>query len=247
MSLILVTAANRPYIERIAPYLATIQEHGEAFDRRVLISVGCIVEMPEALSSIAPIPLPAHLAQGHTGNFCIQQGCFLDVLDCADDDVIVFTDGDIRMQREPSEAELSWLSSIPPDTIALAWNGGPGDTLINEADRIALDEEGRAMFAPVLHRNVYNVGVIVTRASAYKRIYERYMELWPAFAPHTEHYARNQFLMCAVVHELGLLVCELHPSVHTHGCFGLPGWAEDRGGELWYQGDKVLFRHHYGC
>jgi hypothetical protein len=247
MSLILITAANRPYMERIAPYLGTIQEYGAGFDRKVLISVGCVVEMPEALSSIAPIPLPAHLARGHTGNWCIQQGCFLDVLDCADDDVLVFTDGDIRMQRGPSEAELSWLSSIPPDTIALAWNGGPGDMLANEAARIELDDEGAAMFAGVMHRNVYNVGVIVCRAGTYRQIYERYMQIWPTFAPHTAHYARNQFLMCAAIHELGLLVWEMHPTMHTHGCFGLPGWARDEAGVLTVQGVPVLFKHHYNC
>lgn len=248
MSLLLVTAANRPYIERIAPYLHTMQEHGWAFDRRVLVTVGCQVEMPPELGAIEAIPLPAALAQGHTGNYCIQQGCHLDVLGCADDDVIVFTDGDVRMQRPPTDDELAWMRTIPSWTIALGWNGGPDDTLAIEASRIALDQEGRGLFHSILHRKVYNVGVIVCRAATYRATRHRYMALWGAFSPHTPHYAANQFLMCAVLVQLGLHVWELPATVHSHGCFGLPaGVREDADGQLRVDDELVLFRHHWKC
>lgn len=248
MSLLLVTAANRSYIDRIAPYLHTIAAHGGAFDRRILVTVGCQVEMPEELGAIEAIPLPVALARGHTGNSCIQQGCHLDVLGCADDDVIVFTDGDVRMQRGPTANELAWMRAIPPNTIALGWNAGPHDTLMDEASRIALDEPGRDLFRGWLHRKVYNVGVIICRAATYRRIYERYMQLWPSYAQHTPHYAANQFLMCVVMAGLGLHVWELPQSVHAHGCFGLPeGITEDADGQLWAGEDLVLFRHHWKC
>jgi hypothetical protein len=248
MSLILVTAANGPYMVRIAPYLHTIAQHGQAFDRRVLVSVGCAVQMPDELGGIDTIPLPASLALGHTGNFCIQQGCFLDVLGATDDDVIVFTDGDVLMQRTPTVDELAWMRAIPPDTIALAWNAGPGDTLYHEAERIALAPGGRAMFTDWLHYPVYNVGVIICRASTYAAIYACYMEQWPEFSPHTPHYAANQFLMCAAIAQLGLPVWTMHPTVHSHGCFGLPTWATaSDDGSLMVAGTPVLFRHHWNC
>jgi hypothetical protein len=246
MSLVLVTAANRAYMEKITPYLHTIAQHGATFDRRVLITVGCKVEMPNEYD-IEATPLPAALAVGHTGNGCIQQGCHLDVLGAADNDVIVFTDGDVRMQRAPCPDELAWMRALPANTIALGWNEGPGDTLALEAERIACDQAGRAMFAPLLTFPVYNVGVIVTRAATYRAIYARYMELWPSFFPHTPHYAANQFLLCAVIAELGLLVWDMHPTVHTHGCFGLPAWAKDEGDILTVGGIPVLFRHHWNC
>ena len=245
--LYLVTAANRPYIGRIAPYLHTIQEHGGAFDRRVLVTVGCQVEMPGELPAIEAVPLPSARALGHTGNYCIQQGCFLEALDCADDAVVVFTDGDIRMQRAPTADELATLRAIPPWTMALGWNAGPHDTLADEAMRISLDEAGRAPFASVVHRKVYNVGVIACRAATYRLLYERYLQLWGAFAPHTPHYAANQFLMCACVAQLGLWVWELPATVHTHGCFGLPPGVQDDGGVLSVEGALVLFRHHWKC
>lgn len=246
--LMLITAANRPYMERITPYLHTIQECGGVFDRCVLVTVGCQVEMPPELEDIEAIPLPSSMAQGHTGNFCIQQGCFLDVLDCADDDVLIFTDGDIRMQRPPTDQELAWMRALPPDTIAVGWNAGPDDTLFHEASRIALDGEGRGLFERFFHRKVYNVGVIVTRAATYRAIYTRYLHYWPAFSPHTPHYAANQFLMCAVIAELGLRVWEMPQSVHTHGCFGAPaGVTEDEDGRVWAGGELVLFKHHWGC
>ncbi len=248
MNILLVTAANRAYMERITPYLHTIAQHGRTFDRRVLITVGCQVTMPEELDSIEAIPLPAAQAVGHAGNQCVQQGCFLDVLSAADDDVIVFTDGDVCMQREPCESELAWMRAIPADTIALAWNAGPHDTLADEATRIGLTPAGRRLFAPLLHRAVYNVGVVVCRAATYRAIYARYMELWDAVSPHTSHYAANQFLLCACVAELGLLVWEMHPTMHAHGCFGLPAWAEETDdGGLIVDGVPVLFRHHWNC
>jgi hypothetical protein len=108
VSLILVTAANAPYMERIAPYLHSIQAFAWSFDRRVLVTVGCRVDMPSELEDIEAVPLPASQAVGHTGNWCIQQGCFLDVLGASDDDVLVFTDGDIVLQRPPVDDELAW-------------------------------------------------------------------------------------------------------------------------------------------
>lgn len=252
----LVTAANRPYMDRIAPYLHTIQEYGcysedgneRYFDRRILVTVGCQVEMPEELADIEAIPLPAALARGHTGNSCIQQGCFLDVLGADDSDVIVFTDGDIRMQRPPGADELAWMRAIPQWTVAVGWNAGPNDTLHDEASRIALDGEGRNLFRSWPHRKVYNVGVIVCRAATYRAVYDRYMAHWPTYSPHTPHYAANQFLMCVVIAQLGLRVWEMPQSVHTHGCFGLPaGVDEEEDGTLWADGVKVLFRHHWKC
>jgi len=246
--MILVTAANRTYIERITPYLHTIAEYGGAFDRRVLVTVGCQVEMPEELASIEAIPLPAARALGHTGNFCIQQGCHLEVLSAADDDVIIFTDGDVRMQRPLTFNEAAWMRALPLNTIAVGWNAGPDDTLHAEAGRISLDDAGRALFEGLLHRKVYNVGVIICRAATYRAIYARYLTLWPHFSPHTPHYAANQFLMCAVMHELGLHVWELPGLVHTHGCFGLPaGVVEDEQGSVSVGSELVLFRHHWNC
>lgn len=241
----LVTAANKPYMEKIAPYLHSIQEHGGAFDRRVLITVGCQVGMPEALNNITPVSLPSASVQGHTGNYCVQQGCFLEALGTAADDVLIFTDGDIVMQRAPTVAELSWIGAIPDATIALAWNAGPNDTLADEGTRIGLTPGGQRMFAGLLHRKVYNVGVIICRVSTYRAIYARYMELWPVFYPLTNHYAANQFLMCAVIAELGLLVWEMHPTLHTHGCFGVPGWADLENDLLTVDSVPVLFKHHF--
>lgn len=247
MTLLLVTAANAGYLPRIAPYLHSIQRHASPhdFDRRVLVTVGCRVELPPELPSLEAVPLPSADVWGHTGNWCVQQGCFLDVLGAEDDDIVCFTDGDVVMQRTPSGDEMSWMRAIPEGTIAMAWNAGPHDTLAHEADRISLSPEGRDLFGHYAHRAVYNCGVMVCRVATYRAIAARYRELWPLFQQHTPHYAANQFLICAVAHELGLLIWGMHPTVHTHGCFGLPEWAEDDGETMTAGGVPVLFRHHW--
>lgn len=248
MNLILATASDRAYMERITPYLHTIQAHGAAFDRRALITVGCRAEMPAELAAIEAIPLPAERALGHTGIWCVQQGCFLEVLGAADDDVIIFTDGDVALQRGPSDAELAWMRALPSHTVAVGWNSGPDDTLSDEAQRVQLAAEGRALFGSLLHRKIYNCGVVIMRAATYRLLYAHYLDHWPAYAPHTRHYAATQLLLCACIHQLGMHVWELPQTVHTHGCFGLSaGVEEDGAGRLFVGGELVLFRHHWKC
>lgn len=246
--LILATAANDTYLPRIAPYLHTIERNGQAFDRRVLVTVGCKVEMPAELGSIEAIPLPADRALGHTGIWCVQQGCHLEVLDAADDDVVIFTDGDIQLQRGPNEDELAWMRAIPRDTFALGWNAGPHDTLAHEAHRLALSGEGRALFQDALTAPIYNCGVMITRVASYRALYQEYLKLYPSYLPHTIHYAATQFLLCAIIARQGWRVWQLPYSVHTHGCFGVPEGVEEGGdASLWVDGAPVLFRHHWMC
>ena len=247
--LILATAADKNYMDRIAPYLGTIQEHGHGFDRRAFVTVGCQVDMPPELADIEAIPLPMAQVRGDTSIHCVQQGCFLEVLGATDDDVIIFTDGDVRLQRPLSEAELAWMSALPTDTIAVGWNAGPDDTLAHEAQRLSLAPEGRELYAAYLARRIYNFGVAITRAGTYKKLYARYLELWPAYQPHTTHYAATQFLLCVAVYQLGLRIWELPVSVHAHGVFGGPaaGLVEGGDGSLWAGDTLALFRHHWMC
>jgi hypothetical protein len=151
------------------------------------------------------------------------------------------------MQRALATDEELWLRAWPEGVIGLGPNAGPNDRLYEEAQRIALS--GTQDYAAVLPLRVYNCGVMVMRRATWQRLYDAYMALWPDFAPRTAHYAANQFLQCAVVHALGLLVWELPASFHTHGCFGLPvGIVEtDDAGTLAIDGELVLFRHHWKC
>lgn len=242
MQLILATGANASYIERITPYLHSIQRHAGSFDRRVLVTVGCKVEMPDELDMIEAIPLPAERALGHTGIWCIQQGCHLEVLSADDNDVVIFTDGDIVLQRGLTIDEVSWMRAIPSMTFGLGWNAGPHDTLADEANRLCLTQEGRALFADVLGERIYNCGVIVCRVGAYKALYEEYLKLWPFYSPHTRHYAATQFLLCAIIARNGWRVWDLPYTVHTHGCFGVPEGVSDQG---WVEDLPVLFLHHW--
>lgn len=247
MSLILVTTANRGYMERITPFLHTIQQHAGDFDARCLITAGCQVEMPVDLDTIAAYPLPTAAMGGHPGNGCIQHGAFLRALPGEPDDVIVLVDGDVRMQRAPTDDELAWMRVWPLNTIGLGYNAGRWDTLAYEAQRIGLADT--ALYADVLHEKVYNCGVMIMRRATWGRLYAAYMTEWPQFDRLSSHYARNQFLQCVVAHRLGLYVWELPATLHSHGCFGLPDGARelDDDGTLAIGGELVLFRHHWKC
>ena len=245
---ILATGATREYLSKSAGYLASIEQHGGGFDARYLVSVGCALEPDSVPDSITPVGLPQTMAkEGLRGN--VQYGAFLPVLPGDADDTIVYTDGDMRLQRPLSDGERAMLDHWPRNVIGMARNFGAGDNLMLEAKRLKLRTDAEYLSNQWPHSNgrVWNAGVIIARRSTYQRLAATYSSLFPQFKPMLPPGQGRgvQWLICYSIAKLGLHVWELPYTWHAHGLAGaLPNDVTDQGdGTIYADGTKVLFRH----
>jgi len=71
-------------------------------------------------------------------NRCLQHGEFLEALQCEPDDIIVFTDADMVMQRPMDENEVRMVGSLEDGDVAVGYNKGYDESLADEARIIGL-------------------------------------------------------------------------------------------------------------
>lgn len=168
---------------------------------------------------------------------CIQHGSFLKVIDGPKDEILIYCDGDMEMQRRFTEAELSWLESFDDHTVSAGYNR-PGESMVDELDLLLpvvdITEIRRRFPGEIDQWLMLNVGVLAMRRSAWEKVYQAYMERWELVSDTLEHQARQQWLICYVIYTLGLDVRIMPYAMHVHGHFGLkPGMDPD----------SALFRH----
>ncbi len=249
--IILATGANARYLPRILAYLQSIEKHGEGFET-YLVCVGCPADrLPDlGLGHIQVVALAGERAIGQPGNDCVQHGAFLEAIPGSDDDLVVFTDGDMVLQRLVSLSELELLRALGDGVVGVSYNAGPNDTLLLEAERLGPRTRVEVLVKNLLGGNpelpVYNTGVIAARRGTYRRLYEEYIARWAEFGQIFSHYARQQWLLSALIGTEGFIPLVLPYTFHMHGCYPLPPGAEIDSTRGWvtYGGELVLFRHH---
>lgn len=239
----LVCSTDAGYLPRIRPYLDSLARH---------LAGTPIVPVCVTVNSDPPGDLPVRAARQDTAGLPyppplnhLQAGGFLDAVPGADDDVLIFTDGDIVMQRQPTPIEVEWLATWPAGVVGLGFNAGPLDSLLTEGQRLLPRFEPEAetlgLWAAV---PCYNTGVVVARRATWRAWYAKTAEVWPEAERHFQHYARQQWAMCLARALLGLPVLHLPQTIHTHGCYALPHGCHVQAGALWYLEQPVLLRHH---
>ena len=114
MKLILSTGSDLNYMSKMRPYLKSIELNSN-FDKNILVYVG-EDEMELPYNNINVVNLPIKNIQSLNNNKCVQHGDFLNSESfnsmTEDDDVIVYTDGDIILQRNLSEDEINFYKSF---------------------------------------------------------------------------------------------------------------------------------------
>lgn len=236
----LITACNEGYYRRMTPYLDSLKRHLDF--ERVLVTVGfepeyCPIDHVH-LTRIQNAGAPYETESP-------QHGAFLQVIAGPDDETLIFTDGDIVLQRPLSQAEIAMLDGLG-DAVTCGWNSGPNETLQVEAARLhprvtPLELAGR--MGETVNRPCYNIGVIGAKRETWRRIYAAYMPLWETVTQAFGHAARQQWLVNYVVHKLGIEVRLMPYSLHANGHYGIPPGVELRDGLAYYQGELVAFRH----
>lgn len=239
----LVTAANARYLERIKPYLESLSAHCQI--PATLVCIGDFIFAPH-LPGIDSVTLPRSRNRGAPMETeSPQHGSFLQAVDGPEDEVIIFTDGDIVMQRPFSDTELSMFVGLPEDTVLAGYNSGPDETLEVEARRLFPSAPLAVIDAHfgLLDRPCYNIGVFAARRSTYRAIHAEYMQRWRLITDAFAHAARQQWLVVHTIHRLGLRVQVTPYSLHANGHYGMPPGCEYRGGTL-YSGEEVVCLKH---
>lgn len=196
------------------------------------------------------LPLPA----SHS-HFMVQHGAFLDAFnDVKGDDLICLTDLDIAIQRDLTEKEWGWLEQVTAGgRLCAYWNGGSGDNLQLEGDRIGLAAEWSARHAPDGLDRIpcYNCGVLFGRASAFRQLQGHYERLCGEFYALAPHRSRCQLLINYCVWKWMGGFQTLPEPVHSHAHFAtpdgilLPAGSHVRRGVLCWQGIPVVFLHNF--
>lgn len=241
----LLTHATRQWLPRTAPYLESLCAHSPF--RHTLLTVDCDApaEFVERFPGLQAVRVPV-VAGAPEYSASLQHGAFLDYVGGASDDVLIYTDADIIMQRAPSAAELARLEALPADHVLLGYNSGPGETLMDEAARLhpkfALPLLAAAL-GDLAAAPCYNAGVIAATRSTWRRLHQGYMESWNYAGERFGHPARQQWLICHTVARLGMTADISGYGWHANGHYGVPPGVDVSGTLAMYQGAPVLFRH----
>lgn len=253
MNIILATGSDYRYLPRIWPYFESIEKHSRAKRNVVFVPVQGEEDWFTRARSLCKMewrPVPVKQLKAKNPNNCLQHGEFLDFddPDGSEDDIVIFTDGDIVLQRWFTADELKWLAALPENGVAVGLNEGPWGSLAREV-RLLHPKSDLEAIRSVFPGDwdampCYNTGVLIARRSAYRSLCEAYIEAFPKVDVLLGHYAKQQWLLSYLLETGDFEVRNLPGAIHTHGCHPLPLEATRVGNELHFSGNPVMFRHN---
>lgn len=253
MNIILATGTDRNYLARIWPYFESIKKHSRARRNVVFVPVSgddAWFKRIREFDAFDWRPVTVGELRAKNPNNCLQHGEFLafDDPDGSEDDLIIFTDGDIVLQRWFTSAELNWLSSLPENGVAVGFNEGPWGSLAREAALLQAKQDlsmiREAFPGDWESMPCYNTGVLIARRGVYRKLCEAYIERHAEIDAMMGHYAKQQWLLSYLLNTGPFSVKLLPQEIHTHGCHPLPSACTRQGDQLFYDGTPVVFRHN---
>lgn len=251
MKIILATGSDLNYLSKMRPYLKSIESNSN-FDKNILVYVG-EDEMSLPYKNVDVVNLPVNNIQSLNSNKCVQHGDFLNSESfnsiTEDDDVIIYTDGDIILQRNLSDDEVSFYKSFKDGDVYVGYNASPTDTLEQEANR--LGKTGMVSTGIEIglwgKTKVYNTGVLAMNKRTWKTLLSYYNELYPLVNPMFYHYAKQQWLISYIIGvKPEFNVIEMGYDIHNHKHYPSPeGTSQDQNGDVYFNNKKVLFKHKW--
>jgi hypothetical protein len=251
--LILATATNQPYFPRANPYFKSISEKSKADRNIVYLIDGFIPE--ERFPNIEYINIRSDLFLAPSQNFCIQHGEFFRQQECCNfnnEDLLIFTDADMRLNRWFDEEEIKLIDSIGQNEIALSGNASmvlspENSTMLAEYYRIKPTISIRALqkiYGDISNITCYHTGVFVCRVETYRLISNIYIEMFPSFKDIFRHGAKEQWLLNYIINKNGIKVIDLPLAIHAHGCYGLPRRVVMKDMVAFTDGREIMFQHN---
>lgn len=244
--IILATGANASYMPKITAYLNSIKLNSD-FDRNMLIYVGN-EQLPSVDIECFRLRHEAILAPSQ--NQCMQHGDWLnaDGLQLESSDVVVYTDGDMYVQRGLNDKERTALQNLSAGDVMVGPNQFEGQTLLQEAHNLGFTGKPWAGMnnEKAWRSPIFNTGCIAATVGTWRTLLALYSAEWQDFAGVFQHYAKQQWLISYILHTNSFNIKKMHYTFHLHN----HGTAMPSGSiwnlaknSLTYNGEQVLLRH----
>lgn len=183
-------------------------------------------------------------------NNCLQHGEFIKAdkfNSLNDEDVILFSDGDMIIQRNLFPSEKEFLLNLKDGDVFVGYNASPTDTLANEAARLnPTNIESEIIKDDLTKIKVYNTGVLCMNKKTWGKLVEDYINLFSEADKMFNHYAKQQWLISYIINTKGYKVYEMPYEFHTHTHYPSPqGITINPEGLVKYLDNTVLFKHRF--
>lgn len=251
-NIILCTGADDTYLEvpHFKNYLDTISINSN-FDKNILVYLG-ENNIKSKHKNIEVFTVDPKSIKKKNINNCIQHGEFLNSNSfntISDNDVIVYTDGDIILQRKLKDSEINFLRNLENDDIFVGYNASPTDTLYDEYLRLnPIDIDYTKYFEEDLKNiKVYNTGVLCMNKKTWLKLKEYYIQDYDQISNLFSHYAKQQWFLCFLFKKYNFNVIEMNYDLHCHPYYGYPPNVYKENNIIKYKGETILFNHKWFC
>ena len=216
----IVTGTNEPFWPQAENYIKTINANSNLSNILVTLDFDVSQKDQEKYNTVQFVRLNSEQVKSPNPNNCLQHGAFLSVLNfLSDEDIIIFTDADIKLQRPFREDEISFFRNIKENEIGVNYNRSDSDFLIEEAERLKPTlyiDEIEKKYPEISSYLTYNTGVIVTKYKTYLPLYDLYNRYWPEFENIFVSNAKQQWLLSYLIKKYFTPVI-IPDLIHTHG------------------------------
>lgn len=216
----LISGFNKAYLKKSEPYMKTMNENSNV--NNVIVTLDFDVDgfYKNKYDSIRFVKVHSSQIKSRNPNTCMQHGGFLAALDFVNaDDIIIFTDTDINVQRSFGESELNLMRDLEDGEVLVNYNNPSEDfTLLDETGEIVPNVSSKDLvdkYPEFSKFKSFNTGVIITNYKTYQGIYERYNQYWPDFSLLFDSYVKQQLLLCYVIQKY-FKVTILPYLIHSH-------------------------------
>ena len=245
--LVLATGSDEKYINKIKKYLNSIDDNSN-FDLNLLIYLGDNEINIDNNVKVLKLS-PSKYIHKNSIN-CLQHGEFIkaDGFDdlISDDDVIVFTDGDMILQRSLSEDELMRFRNLKHNDVFIGYNESIDDNLMKEYKRLLPTGYISDIFKIDLSKiKCYNSGVIGATKATFKKLSQFYGELYGDIDKMMRYYSKQQWLISFIIGSKFFNVIEMDYDIHNHTHYGIVDGSKIENKIVTYNDKIVLFKHKW--
>lgn len=236
---------NNPHLKN---YLKSISINSN-FDKNILVYLG-ENNIKSDYDNIEVFKVIPSSIKKPNNNNCIQHGEFLNsesFNNIFDNDIIIFTDGDMTLQRQLYENEINFIRNLKDDDVYVGYNKSPNDTLHDEYYRLSpKNMDYSKIFTEDLKSiKIYNTGVLGMNKKTWEKLKNEYIKHFDDVRDLFWHYAKQQWLICLLFKRYNYNVIEMPYNIHNHTHYPSPIGTTNENGLIKFNGDVVLFKHRW--